>query len=789
MSMDESAARRVVLAQAIEMADPQGRLLSEVERGQIDREARQDALAAGDGRGPSSAERFVDLRAQRVLQAVASRNPAIASLRSAPASRYWLTLGVPLATLVLGALTERIADPHRVDLLSLPLLAIVLWNLLVYIVLAAAWLLPRRNRARPLLEAAGRWAEGVREWRRRSGQLGADVAALFYLRWQQAASSLQLQRATGTLHLAALGWGAGVAASLLVQGLVVQYRVGWESTFLDAGQVHAILRVLLMPVVALFPFEPFSVQEVANLQLGPGDLGRADRRWVWMYAALLLLIVVVPRAILAGFAFWRAAFLARRVPLDLREPYFQRVVSLLTPARVQLCLLTHRTDDRQALWRVLMQEPEGARTLISSAHGDVLRLIDLSGCQAPAAAPESTGGRPAWVDRLLDAVLQRGGNHGNGPIDPNLAAARDEGDVVLHVAGDVGDLEAAKGLLQWLDKPVLVLVNQPGAGQPGHPSLVARCRSQARDIPVVADVLSFDAFARCWIQEQVLLDAIGRRLTESKLPGFARIATAWDERNRARFGRSMAAVAEHLLYAARQVQEVPTSALSVKSLLSAAERQAQAQARQEAMDMVARRLEISAAELFARLRSLHGIDDAAAGALQLRMEEKFVVQQAVDTPQAGIAGAATGAAMGASVDLLVGGLTLGAATALGALVGGSAAFVAAAWKNRSTSSGSTVVQLSDEMIQAMVEAALLRYLAVVHYGRGPAGVGDELQPFWKSEVVAAVEADKPWLAPFWNSARLRADDAQTTDLARTLEGITRKVLETLYPPPYRATHG
>ena len=244
----------------------------------------------------------------------------------------------------------------------------------------------------------------------------------------------------------------------------------------------------------------------------------------------------------------------------------------------------------------------------------------------------------------------------------------------------------------------------------------------------------------------------------------------------------MTAVAEHLLYAARQVQEVPSAALSMKSLVSAGERQAQAQARQGAMDAVVRRLEQSAAEMFARLRALHGIEDAAAGALQLRMEEKFVVQQAIDTPQAGIAGAATGAAMGASVDLLVGGLTLGAATALGALVGGSAAFIAAAWKNRSTSSGATVVQLSEEMMQAMVEAALLRYLAVAHYGRGPAGSGDELRPFWKSDVVAAVETHRAALVPFWTAARAQQDEGQVAALSGELETIARKLLATLYPP-------
>ncbi len=247
----------------------------------------------------------------------------------------------------------------------------------------------------------------------------------------------------------------------------------------------------------------------------------------------------------------------------------------------------------------------------------------------------------------------------------------------------------------------------------------------------------------------------------------------------------MTAVAEHLLFAARQTQEVQSAALTVKSLLPG-ERQAQAQARQAAMDEVVKRLHVSAGELFSRLRVLHGIDEAAAGALQHRLQEKFVVQQAVDTPQAGMAGAATGAAMGASVDLLVGGLTLGAATALGALVGGGAAYIAAAWKNRATSAGSTVVQLSDEMIQAMAEAALLRYLAVAHYGRGDAGSANELTPFWTADVVAAVQAHWDRLTPFWVAARTQPDPGKlATALGRELEATTREVLARLYPAAAR----
>ena len=52
MSMDEAQARRVVLAQAIETVDTQGRLLEAAARDTIDRQARQDARAFA---GPSSA--------------------------------------------------------------------------------------------------------------------------------------------------------------------------------------------------------------------------------------------------------------------------------------------------------------------------------------------------------------------------------------------------------------------------------------------------------------------------------------------------------------------------------------------------------------------------------------------------------------------------------------------------------------------------------------------------------------------------------------------------------------
>ena len=384
--MDEQTARRVLLAQAIETVDTQGGLLSEVEREQIDQQARHDAGIAGEERQTVAPEHFIDLRAQRVLATAQRRNPALAAMQEPGSLRGWLTVGMPLAALVMGVLTDVIANPHRVDLVSLPLLGIVAWNLAMYLVLIGGWLLARRGGHRPLLAGLGRWTDGPRALRRRPGNLTSQVTALFHLRWYQLTEALHIQRCKRVLHLSAAAWAVGVALSLLTRGLVVEYRVGWESTLLDAGQVHAILSFLRLPALLVFPFQPFTVQEVAQLQFTQGG-GVASARWVYMYVALLLVLVVVPRVLLAAMAYAREQMLARKVPVDLGDTYFQRLISLLSSARVHLGLLTHRDEDRAAVARVLSQEPDGGRTLIRSGNDDVLApdgsFADASACADP----------------------------------------------------------------------------------------------------------------------------------------------------------------------------------------------------------------------------------------------------------------------------------------------------------------------------------------------------------------------------------------------------------------------
>ncbi|MBC7602002.1 MAG: DUF3482 domain-containing protein [Ramlibacter sp.] len=747
LSMGEPAARRIVLMRAIEQSDAQGKLLSAAEREQIDHDVRKAAIApTATGHRPPrlTASQFLDARAHRVLDAMQERSADLSDLKEPQPWARWLVVGVPLAGIVFGIATDIIANPHRVDLIALPLLGILAWNLAMYAILAAGWVMSRgESKPSPFMSQLGRWTDGPWVTRRRQAALGMQVRASFLRQWYAVTSELHLQRIKRVLHLGAAGWAIGVILSLLVRGLVVEYRVGWESTFLDANQVHVLLNALRLPALLLFPFQPFTPQDVAALHFSQGGGAAGGARWVLMYVALLLVVVVIPRGLLAGWALLREKAGARDLRLDVADPYFIRIVSLQDAARVQVGVIARHGGDLMALQRVLTPDGGSGQIVASSDHGDVLRWMDLSQLEPAPEADTRAHSAGSWRS-LWTRVA-------NAKPESHVDDLRNEVDLVLHLVRSREDVDAARALIEWLGKPVIL------AG---------------RDVP---RAMAFEAFARDWTTEHVLFDAIGGLLHVTKRPGFDRIVQARRQHDRARSEQCMDAIAEHLLFAARQCAHIKGDAVTLRNLLPSA-RESQAKARQAAMDAIVANLQVSSAKLLARLRMLHGIADDEAAALEHELQSDFRVRQSVDAPQAAMAGAATGAAMGASVDLLAGGMTLGAAAALGALIGGGAAYVAA-WRSRPTASGETLVQLSDDMMQALTEGAMLRYVAACQFGRQPGTEQPDIRPHWRSEVVAQAESDRVLLASFWAASRSQPDAASLkSGLATQLAALASRVL-------------
>ena len=126
---------------------------------------------------------------------------------------------------------------------------------------------------------------------------------------------------------------------------------------------------------------------------------------------------------------------------------------------------------------------------------------------------------------------------------------------------------------------------------------------------------------------------------------------------------------------------------------------------------------------------------------------------------------------------MTGGLTLGAAAALGALVGGGAGLVGAVLKNRRTEPGLSSVALGDEMMLALVQWALVRYLAVVHERRAAADAAR-----WSTRAEAVLGPEAASLRETWMEARTNPEGFAETRLTEQLQRLALRLLEELNGP-------
>lgn len=329
--MNEQVARNVVLVRAIETVDQKYEILSQDDRMYASRSAKELAQwQASDAKAPVTPDHFLQQRSEQIVKRISERIPGFAVFVKRRHGLGAMASLLPLLALILGAGLDRISDPHRVDLLSAPLLLIIGWNLLVYLALLVYPLLPARTPRRPDAGWIGKLAVGKAALPRKLPHTLSAALFSFMAEWALLSATLSKARLARTIHLSAAMFALGAMLSLYVRGVLSLYAAGWESTFLDATQVHALLSVLFAPAVAVFPLSAFSVADIEALRFGAGSLPAAGARWVHLYAATLLLLVVLPRLVLAAVASWSASRLVKKFPLDLEQPYFRKLGEKLT---------------------------------------------------------------------------------------------------------------------------------------------------------------------------------------------------------------------------------------------------------------------------------------------------------------------------------------------------------------------------------------------------------------------------------------------------------------------------
>jgi len=202
--MNEQVARNVVLMRAIEMADVKREILSDDDRMYASRSAKELAQwQAADNKSSVTLDHFLEQRSEQILKRLRERIPAFGSFLHRRPLLPTLLAVLPVLALLAGAVLDRIADPHRVDLLSAPLLCIIGWNLLVYLILLAWRLVPAKN--------TGWDGAGVLQWlsvgkRRLPRKLPAALAVAlmqFMTEWTRMSGALTKTRLSRTMHLAA----------------------------------------------------------------------------------------------------------------------------------------------------------------------------------------------------------------------------------------------------------------------------------------------------------------------------------------------------------------------------------------------------------------------------------------------------------------------------------------------------------------------------------------------------------------------------------------------------------
>jgi len=375
--MNEADARRVLLLRALETAAPDGPLWTAEDREWATRAAR-DALGT-----EAPAEDWLAGRARIAMQRLAPRDATLAR-RAAPAARVARAVALAVAcALALGVAADAIGPTQRINLLAPPVWAVVAWNLLVYLWLALA-AVARRGAAPPggpLRAWIARWwapAPWPARWPTGGGAAAAriEVDAAFGALWSRHALPIAGARAAAVLHAAAAALAAGLAAGLYLRGLVLDYRAGWQSTFLDAATVHAVLAAAFAPASALTGIavpDAATVEALRVLPAAPGGPeagaggGANAAPWIHLYAATLAVAVVLPRTLLAAWQGARARRLAATIELPIAEPYYQALLRAQRGHAAGVIVLPHAAAPSA-------QAALGLRSLLAGVFGESVQL-------------------------------------------------------------------------------------------------------------------------------------------------------------------------------------------------------------------------------------------------------------------------------------------------------------------------------------------------------------------------------------------------------------------------------
>ena len=478
------------------------------------------------------------------------------------------------------------------------------------------------------------------------------------------------------------------------------------------------------------------------------------------------------------------------------------------PQTISLSLVSHTNVGKTTLARTLLGRNVGEVrdeahvtdradrfSLLETPDGDVLSLWDTPGFGDSARLADRLEKSDRALGWFVSQVWDRFADRALWSSQQALRNVREEADVVLYLVnasedpGDAGYVEPEMRILQWIGKPIIVLINQmgPPAGPLAEAEEIERWRSHLSYAPMVQKVLALDAFARCWVQEGALLKEVAKLLPEAKRLPFGRLHRAWQTQRREIFDSAMHLLATRLARAALDNEKVEHGGIKgrlreVGHVLRVT-REKEDSAKQAAMRDLAKRLDDDIKHSTDRLIELHGLEGKASDTVLTRLVDHYAMTKQLPEGRAAIVGGiVTGALAGLKADIVTGGFTLGGGMIAGGVLGALGAAGLARGYNMVRGSETVTVSWTDEVLNRLVPGTLLAYLAVAHYGRGRGEWSEGEHPaYWETTVneVLVEQADR--FTSFWRKRGSYKREALITAVQTELTLAAERVLIRLYP--------
>jgi hypothetical protein len=320
--MHQRALRTVLLIQAIEETDRAGEVIPLADRADASRAVVRESGKLSDSGASLSpqSEAFLIRRAERLLDRLRKRSPAVMHILALAGGITWLGRFVLLLALAAGVSLSALDGSRRINILAFPLIGLIAWNLFVYVLLLVSRIRTRGRSSTGFWSAAmyERWIAGrIESLMRHSTRFNVPLSTglrRFAAQWGVLSQPALVLRAKRLLHLAATLLAIGLIIGLYVRGIALRYEAGWESTFLGPRTAYALVTALYGPAAALSGISYGSIDEIGKLRWTATGGGGDAASWIHLIAITAMLYIVLPRLLLAAMASFELWSLSRRSP-------------------------------------------------------------------------------------------------------------------------------------------------------------------------------------------------------------------------------------------------------------------------------------------------------------------------------------------------------------------------------------------------------------------------------------------------------------------------------------------